>query len=98
MTEERSLMIGEALAADVEETKRLLDLTPEEAAAELAKKGYDFTAEELIEFRNELQEAAKLCGGDGELDEEALSSISGGCSKCLQAGLWVVVGVIAVVW
>ena len=97
MTNERSELLANILIADQEYAKKLFAMTPADAAADLAAKGNDFTAEELIEFKQELEKAAKLFGENGELDEEALASVSGGCSKCFQAGLWTVaIGVTAI--
>ena len=97
MTEVRSTQIADVLLADLEETKKLLALSSEDAASILAKQGYDFTAEELVEFRQELEKTAELYGEDGELNEEALAAVSGGCVKCLQAGLWTIaIGVTAI--
>ena len=101
MTNERSDLIANVLLEDQEYAKKLFALSPEAAAAELAGKGYDITADELIEFKQELEKTAKLYSENGELDEETLASVSGGCTKCFTAGLWTVavgVTVVGMMW
>ena len=95
MTEQRSNAIADALTADQETMQRMLEMSAEDAVAEFDRMGYDFTVEELNEFHDELVEAAKHVKADGELDEEALANVSGGCSKCFAAGA--AVGVIMLV-
>ena len=51
MTNERSDLIANVLLEDQEYAKKLFALSPDAAAAELAGKGYDITADELIEFK-----------------------------------------------
>ena len=50
MTNERSELLANVLIADQEYAKKLFAMTPADAAADLAAKGNDFTAEELAEI------------------------------------------------
>lgn len=96
MTNDRSLILADVLLEDKEYAEKLLRMSPEAAAEELSKKGYDFSANELIEFGNELSETSKIYSETGELDEEVLGKVSAGCSKCFMAGEWVAVIAITV--
>ena len=62
----------------------------------------DFTENDGdISLRQELEKTAKLYSENGELDEEALASVSGGCTRCFTAGLWTVavgVTVVGMMW
>lgn len=79
MTKERSEEISNALLADKNHIRELFELDPEEAAKELAKKGYDFTGAELVEYGDLLTEAKqKLDNSDGELNEGQLDDVAGG--------------------
>lgn len=73
MTKERIQAIAEALEND-ELRKALLAMEPADAAAELKKEGYDFTADELIEFGTLVADATST----GELNAEDLDSVAGG--------------------
>ena len=74
MTNERIQAIAEALDKNDEQRKALLAMEPVAAAEELKKSGYDFTADELIEFAKLVVEATE----SGELDEEKLDEVAGG--------------------
>ncbi len=73
MTKERIQAIGKVLEND-EQRKALLAMEPAAAAEELKKEGYDFTADELIEFGNLVAEATST----GELNAEDLDNVAGG--------------------
>lgn len=75
LTNERMSEIAEALGSDQVRIKKLVDMEPEQAAAELAKEGYDITAEELIAFGEKI---TVLASQDGEFNEESLENVSGG--------------------
>lgn len=89
MTEERANELAEILNADEETAKRLLTMSPEEAAAELRDKGYDFSPEELLEFGEGLNILITAKREQRELTEEELDMVSGGCLKCAAAGAWI---------
>lgn len=74
MTNERVMAIAEVLGADDAQRKALLEMEPEAAAKALAAKGYDFTADELVEFGKLVADAQ----AKGELDADALSEVAGG--------------------
>ncbi len=73
MTTERIQAIAEALEKD-ELRQAVLAMEPEAAAEELKKEGYDFTAEELIEFGKLVADATST----EELNAEDLDSVAGG--------------------
>ncbi len=87
MTQERIQSLAEALNADEELTKKIVEMRPADASAALAKKGYDFTADELVEF----SEIVTKSNESGELDAEDLKNVSGG-------SLAFAVGVTVTVW
>lgn len=78
MTKERIEQITSALIANEAEVKALFDLGPAEAASELAKKGYDFTETELVEYGKILDEEKKAAEASSELGEDALDNVAGG--------------------
>lgn len=88
MTEEKSIELAEILNADEETAKRLLAMSPEEAAAELRAKGCDFSPEELLEFGEGLNILITAKKEQRELTEEELDKVSGGCLRCAAAGAW----------
>lgn len=73
MTKERIQAIAEALEND-ELRRALLAMEPAVAAEELKKEGYDFTADELIEFGTLVASATST----GELNAEDLDAVAGG--------------------
>ena len=73
MTKERIQEIAEVLEND-DFRRDLLAMEPADAAAELKQKGYDFTAEELIEFGRLVVEATSA----EELNAEDLDAVAGG--------------------
>ena len=74
LTNERAEQIANYLTADKERAQALLVLSPEEAATKINASGYDFTADEIQEFGQNLKAVAK----GGELDENDLDDVSGG--------------------
>lgn len=74
MTNERIQTIAEALASNDELRQTVVAMEATDAAETLNKAGYDFTADELIEFG----EFAKELSANGELDLEELDSVAGG--------------------
>lgn len=74
MIKERIQAIAQILEKDDEQRKALLDMEPAVAAEELRKQGYDFTADELIEFGKLVVSSTN----EGELDEAQLENVAGG--------------------
>lgn len=74
MTKEKIQAIADALASNDELRKAVLAMEPAEAAGALQKAGYDFSADELIEFGKLVVDAT----ASGELDEDSLDSVTGG--------------------
>lgn len=74
MNNERIKAIAEALESNEGLRKAVLAMEPAEAAEALKKEGYDFTADELIEFGKLVSEAT----ASGELDADSLDDVSGG--------------------
>ncbi|MBQ3011724.1 MAG: hypothetical protein IJD81_11085 [Oscillospiraceae bacterium] len=74
MTKERIQAIADALEKNDDLRKAVLGMEPTDAAEALKKEGYDFTADELIEFSKLVADAT----AEGELDADSLDSVSGG--------------------
>ena len=74
------------LLQDEETAKELFNMSIEEAQAELAKKGLDFTTEELEAFAKGVKDAE--VDGSDELNEDQLANVAGGSYKsdCYNAG------------
>lgn len=85
MTEARFNQIAYAVAADQSDIKRILQLDIEDAVKEFQTKGYDFTKEELCEFGAQLTKLIEA-NQSGELDENALNEVAGGCGYCAAVG------------
>lgn len=77
LTNERSNLIGNYLAANKERAMVLLELSPEDAAAKINADGYDFTVDEIAEFGDQMKKAV-TASQEGELSEDALDGVSGG--------------------
>lgn len=75
LTNERAEMIANYLKEDVDRANKMSDLSPEEAAKVINANGYDFSAEEIKEFAENLKKVAAQ--GD-ELNEENLDEVAGG--------------------
>lgn len=79
MSKERMEEISQALMDNQSEIQVLLAMSPEDASARLKTLGYNFTAEELIAYGDELQKMKdKVMSKDGELNEENLEEVAGG--------------------
>lgn len=87
LTLERTETLGKYLTEDPARAKALLDLSAEDAAKKLKDEGYDFTAEELAEFGENLA-AASSAAPSGELSEENLQNVSGGVLAAAAAGVY----------
>lgn len=72
--------------------KQIISLQPAEAQKVLAENGFNFTIEEILAKGEELNEFIKKMNS-GEINEEALDQVSGGCKWCFAAG--VAIGVTA---
>ena len=75
MEQKRFEAIAQAIAEDESFAKKLFDMSPEDAAIEFSKKGYDFTADELITFG---EECKKFADKNGELNDGDLDNVAGG--------------------
>jgi len=78
MTTERAEKLSAYLTQDVDKAKELLEVSPEEAVEKINADGYDFTADELKEYGEQLQSVMGATGENGEIDMEALDNVSGG--------------------
>ena len=87
MTEMRSEEIATILLRDEEYTKQLLQMSPEEASKKLNNDGEEVSPEELIEFKEGIEKIAEMESKQGELMEDELALVSGGCRRCYQAGM-----------
>ena len=74
MTKERIQAIADALESNDELRQAVLGMEPAEAVEELKKAGYDFAADELVEFGKLVADATAT----GELGEDDLDSVTGG--------------------
>lgn len=78
MSTERINQITEALLQNENEVAALFELSPAEASAKLAQKGFDFTEAELVEYGKILDQQKKLTEAGSELNEDALDNVAGG--------------------
>lgn len=78
MTNERTELLAAYLMENETRAISLMEMEATEAVKLINADGYDFTAEELVEFGKKLVEFP--VGKDGELDAEALENVSGGVS------------------
>lgn len=79
LTNERAEKLGNYLTADKDRAEGLLSMTPEKAVLEINKSGYDFSVDEVIEFGRQIAVAGeRIVPGTTELEEAALSEVSGG--------------------
>jgi dsDNA-binding SOS-regulon protein len=93
LTTERSEKLGKYLADNKDNAQALLELAPEQAVEKINADGFDFTADELKEFGEELKKAA-LQSESGELDAASLEGVSGGVITfaAAAAGIGIVMG------
>ena len=84
MTNERIEELTIALTNDKESIADLFAMEPAEAAAKLTERGYDFTAEELVEYGKVLDTVkSDMNAQEGELLESSLDDVSGGGLGCV---------------
>lgn len=76
MTNDRINEISEYLVKDTNAAKELMEMTPENAASKMIADGFEVTADELIEFGEELKKVN--VNTEGELKENDLENVSGG--------------------
>ena len=88
MTEERAKALTEYLSKDADRTEQLFDMNIEDAVKEINADGYDFTAEELSEFADAMVKISDK-KDSGELSDEELEDVSGGCGISL--GFWLTI-------
>lgn len=96
LTKERAELLGAYLNEDLDRTKRLADLTAEEAIAEINGDGNDFTVEELQDFAEQIQAMNVSQEAEGELEEGALDNVAGGV--VVSTGILAIVGAGAILW
>ena len=77
LIKERADLLAAYLDADIENAKKLLELSAEDAADKINANGYDFSVEEVAEFGAQLQKAIEATQ-KGELSEDALNDVAGG--------------------
>lgn len=85
LTKERAELIGKYLTENKERATALMELSPEEAAAKINADGYDFTAEEILEFGKVMQAAVAK---SGELSAGDLDDVSVGLISAAAAGVY----------
>lgn len=74
LTEEKAKVISEYLMADKERARKLLEISPEEAAKIMNEAGCAVTADDLIEFGKVMAQASDK----EELSDEELDNVAGG--------------------
>ena len=89
--------IWDEIFENEELVKKIVTLQPEEAQKVLAENGYEFSVEEVVEKGNELNEFIKKINS-GEITEDALDNVSGGCKWCFAAGVAVGVAAYLLPW
>ncbi len=92
IAESRINEIALAMGTDENRIKALVELSPEEAAAELNKQGYNFTTEEIIDFGAYIVNTTKA---KDEVDEEMLEQVSGGSVTAAVFVAGVIIGMVA---
>ena len=94
MTEERMEDICKALLTMGDEAKALCEMEPEDAAKRMTENGFSVTAEELVELSEEANKMKQMENGHGELNENELDSVAGGCWACV----WDVLNTLWNIW
>lgn len=84
LTQEKANIITEFLSKDIEYTKTLLDMEPEEVLAKLQAAGIDCELDELVKYAEALNSAVAM-SQKAELDEDDLEQVAGGVA--ITAGL-----------
>ena len=74
---ERKDMFFETVFKDEETAQKYLAMSPEEIAAELNASGFDYSADEIKSYGEDLQKQIEKLRSN-ELDEEALDDVAGG--------------------
>ncbi len=77
MTDERKKEFAAVAFNNKETANKYAAMSPEEVAADLKGKGYDFTVEEVKEIGNEIIEMKKKMEA-GELSADELDNVAGG--------------------
>ncbi|MDR1642951.1 MAG: class IIb bacteriocin, lactobin A/cerein 7B family [Clostridiales bacterium] len=90
LTQKKTEDLSAILTADPERAKKLLDLEPADAIAELSALGSDVTLDELKEYG----EALKSASSGDVLDDAALDEVAGGIAPVLIGVLAGVSGVL----
>lgn len=75
---DRKQQFYEVAFKDAETAKSLLEKSPEEVSAYMKKQGYEYSVEEIKAIGAELKAMADK-QAEGELDEDALEDVAGGC-------------------
>ena len=75
ITDARVEMLAHALMKDMEFTKEIAEMEAEDAAKALQEKGFDFTAEELCAFVDDLN---AFIAENEQLGEADLDNVAGG--------------------
>ncbi len=88
LSPERRKMLADYLTENEERTLELFNAKPETVLAKINADGYDFTAEELTEYLEYVQD---VLGAD-ELDEDALEDVSGGARSNQDKSFWYKLG------
>ena len=83
MNTEKMNEIAAAIGTFGDEAKTLLEMELPDAVKCFQEHGYSFTEEELALFADEIRSQVK----NGELDEQDLENVSGGCFGAIALGV-----------
>lgn len=90
LTQERADILTDFLTSDADRAKKLFEMEPEAALAEINAADHDFSLDELMEYCTAFKLGVAQ-SEDGELSEEALMGVSGGLvittALCVKVGL-----------
>lgn len=91
LTQEKANVLSDYLAKDEARASEIIAMDTADAVKALGADGIEITAEELAEYASAVEEAKAQ---SGELNEDALENVSGGCLG-LAIGVGVGVAVVA---
>lgn len=91
LTQEKANALAEYLNKDEARAQKLAKMEAEDAVKALSADGLEYTADELAEFAEAVE---KSSDAKGELSEEALEGVSGGCWIVIP----IVIGIGVIAW
>lgn len=95
MDNSKMQMIADALNENEEFAKEVINMEPKDAAEALKNKGCDVTEGDLVDF---VEACKKSMPENGELADDDLEAVSGGCKWCFGVGVAIGVAVVIAPW